>query len=69
MLVSIRHDATMSFGDKAILANICSDYDKIVDVVLRDLPRLLPAGQHADHLRNTFIKTTAILAENRKFKE
>lgn len=69
LLVAIRRDGKSGLEDCAIVGQICSDYQKILDVVVKDLAKLLPAGPHADHLRNTVVKTLSILADDMDFRK
>ena len=67
--LAIRRDSATGPEDGKIVGCFCGQYERIVKVIMQDLPKLLPAGPHADHLRNTFVKTTAILAEDPDFRE
>lgn len=69
MLVAIRRDGKSEPDDVIIGGLICAEYKKILDVVTKDLLKLLPAGAHADHMRNTVVKTLAILADDKSFRK
>ena len=68
VLYAIRRDGQTGREDLAIVKQIQGDYRKILDVITRDLPKLLPAGAHADHMRNTIVKTLAILVMDGTFR-
>lgn len=69
ILIAIRRDGKTGPEDGSIIGKICGEYKKIFEVVMRDLPKLLPAGPHANHLRNTIVKTIAILADDCDFRK
>lgn len=69
ILFAIRRDGKSGPEDCTIIGQICGDYQKILESVMKDLPKLLPAGSHADHLRNTVVKTLAILADDCDFRK
>lgn len=55
-----------SFGgpeDAAIKDKVHEHYKAILRVIRKDLPKLLPATEHADHLRYTIIKFLAAVGE------
>ena len=69
MLYAIRRDGKTGREDCTIVGHICGDYRRILDVVMKDLPKLLPAGRHADHMRNTVVKFLALLVDDKDFKK
>lgn len=67
LLVAIRRDGQSGPEDSDIVKQVRGDYREMVQVVMKDLTKLLPKGFHADHLRNTAVKTLAILAASDGF--
>ncbi|EKM55210.1 uncharacterized protein PHACADRAFT_255663 [Phanerochaete carnosa HHB-10118-sp] len=61
-----------SFGgpeDAAIKDKVREHYKAILRAIRRDLPKLLPATEHADHLRYTVIKFLVAVGEGCKLNE
>ncbi|GJE90798.1 zinc finger MYND domain-containing protein [Phanerochaete sordida] len=68
MLACIRLENQRESEDAAIVDLVRAEFNKILEVVLKDVIKLLPAGAHADHMRNTVAKVVSILATDPVFR-
>lgn len=69
MLLAIRRDGENGPEDTGIIKLVRAEWKHILDVINGDVLSLLPAGSHADHMRNTIVKAIATLCGDENFRK